>query len=420
MNDDQRLGLFPRPEPTPGQASRDFDPARLTQARLRAGLTKRAVADHLGVSAAAVGQYEAGIAKPRPDLLPKLGELFDVPLRYFLPGRPKAHLDTSMAHFRSLRRTPLHLRAKSVAHVEELWELIHALERRVHLPPIGLPGFASGELQPDALPGDPAAAAQALRIRWNLGATPIPHLIRLLESQGIVIAFLPLNETDDACVDAFSVSHLSRPIIVMTAERSNDVYRFRFSAAHELGHLVLHGDVRSGDSQQEREADRFAAEFLTPSGSITPRLPQRINFAVLTKLQAEWGVSVKSLITRYRELGRISGATVSRTYQRWNILREQGAFGDDPVQNHPSEIPTMLTRAFDIAAEHGLTMPDLADELAWPLSRVRFYLGIKDPRPKLALVPPEESPRGLTEQTANRSTAQTSPPPALIGVAPPA
>jgi Zn-dependent peptidase ImmA (M78 family)/transcriptional regulator with XRE-family HTH domain len=387
MNDDRDLGLFSSSEPTPGQASRDFDPARLAQARLRSGLTKRAVAEHLGVSAAAVGQYEAGIARPRPDLLPKLGELLDVPLRFFLPGRPRAQLDTSMAHFRSLRRTPLRLRAKSIAHVEELWELIHALERRVHLPSIGLPGFSGGELSPDALPSDPATAAQELRSRWGLGNGPIPHLTRLLESQGIVVAFLPLSEADDVCIDAFSVCQLPRPIIVMASERTNDVYRFRFSEAHELGHLVLHGDVRAGDSQQEREADSFAAEFLIPTAAIVPRLPQRIDFAVLTELQNEWGISVKSLITRYRELGRISGATVSRTYQRWNTLRDQGAFGDDPVQNHPSELPVMLTRAFNIAADHGLTMPELATELAWPVRRVRSYLGVKDDRPKLTLVP---------------------------------
>jgi Zn-dependent peptidase ImmA (M78 family)/transcriptional regulator with XRE-family HTH domain len=388
MNDDRRLDLFPSPEPTtPGQAARYFDPARLAQARLRSGLTKRAIADHLGVSAAAVGQYEAGVTKPRPDLLPKLGDLLDVPLRFFLPGRPRAQLDASMAHFRSLRRTPLHLRAKSIAHVEELWELVHALERRVHLPPVGLPGFTGGEPSPDMLPDDPAAAAQALRTRWGLGTGPIPHLIRLLESQGIVVSFLPVSEEEDVCIDAFSTCRLPRPIIVMASQRTNDVYRYRFSGAHELGHLALHGDVRAGDSQQEREADQFAAEFLTPTTSITPQLPQRIDFAVLTELQYEWGISVKSLITRYRELGRISGATVSRTYQRWNILREQGAFGDDPVQNHPSELPIMLTRAFDIAAGHGLTMPELANELAWPLHRVRAYLGVKDIRPKLTLVP---------------------------------
>jgi Zn-dependent peptidase ImmA (M78 family)/transcriptional regulator with XRE-family HTH domain len=405
MNDDHRLELFSQSPLTPGQASRNFDPGRLTQARLRAGLTKRTVAEHLGISPAAVGQYEAGITKPRPELVSKLSELFGVPLRYFLPGRPRVNLDTSMAHFRSLRKTPLHLRTKAVAHVEELWEVVHALERRVHLPPVGLPGFASGELPPEVLPSDAINAAKELRARWELGTGPIPYLVRLLESQGIVVAFLPLNPKEDACVDAFSVSHLQRPIIAMAAERTNDVHRYRFSAAHELGHLVLHGNVHPGDIQQEREANQFAAEFLTPSASITPQLPQRVDFATLAELQNEWGVSVKSLINRYRELGRISGATVSRTYQRWNNLHAQGAFGNDPLHNHPSEQPIMLQRAFDIATDHGLTMTELADELALPPERIRSYLGIKDNRPRLTLLSnPYNEPESRTDtsKTAHR------------------
>lgn len=389
MTDDRRLELFRSPSTgsSPGGVSRNFDPARLTQARLRAGLTKRAVAERLGVSAAAVGQYEAGITRPRPDLVPKLAALLDVPAEFFLPGRPRVHLDISTAHFRSLRKTPLHQRAKAVAHVEQLWELVHALELRVQFPVVGLPGFAGGEMSPQELPGDPVAAARELRARWKLGLGPIPHLVRLLESQGIVVAFLPLTDPDDACIDAFSTFRLPRPVIVMTPERATDVFRYRFSAAHELGHLVLHGDVQAGDTQQEREADRFAAEFLTPRDSITPQLPPRIDFAVLTELQRHWGVSVKSLITRYRELGKISGATASRTYQRWNTLRGQGAFGDEPVAGYPGELPALLPRAFDLACEHGLSAAELARELAWPVARIRAFLGSPDSRPKLTLVP---------------------------------
>ena len=82
---------------------------------------------------------------------------------------------------------------------------------------------------------------------------------------GIVVALLPFAATDEAArVDAFSTSRLSRPLVILTPDRANDVYRHRFTAAQELGHLLLHNDINPGDIDQEREADRFAAELLTP------------------------------------------------------------------------------------------------------------------------------------------------------------
>ena len=85
------------------------------------------------------------------------------------------------------------------------------------------------------------------------------------------------------------------PVVVLTPDRAKDVYRHRFTAAHELGHLILHGDTAPGDHQQEREADAFAAEFLMPEATISGELPLRTDFTAFIRLQHTWGVSVKSL-----------------------------------------------------------------------------------------------------------------------------
>jgi len=228
-----------------------------------AGRTKKDVAAAIGVTAAAVGQYECGVTKPRPDLIPRLAEELQVPVAFFISGRPHARLDASGAHFRSLRSARVWQRDKAIAHVKQVWELALALEKRVQLPLVDLPGFAGGEVHPRAeLPSSPVDASRALRAYWRLGSHPIPHLVRHLETRGIVVDAPPSSHADRE-VDAFSIAHL-RPIIVLTANRTDDVYRWRFTAAHELGHLVLHGDTAPGDTRHEREANAFAAEFLTP------------------------------------------------------------------------------------------------------------------------------------------------------------
>ncbi|MEU3776237.1 ImmA/IrrE family metallo-endopeptidase [Streptomyces sp. NPDC032472] len=85
-------------------------------------------------------------------------------------------------------------------------------------------------------------------------------------NHGIVV----LAAADEAArtVDAFS-SRPARPVAILTPNRTNDAYRHRFTAAHELGHLVLHGDA-TGDSRQEREA-----EYVVGHHRRAPRAPSR-------------------------------------------------------------------------------------------------------------------------------------------------
>lgn len=365
-----------------------FDPYRLRQARYLAELTKRTIADTVGVSPAAVGQWESGATAPRPDHVARLADLLDVPPAFFAAGRRTVRLDAAHAHFRSLRSTPAALRHKAVVFAEQLGELTHALETRVQLPPVDLPGYAPGEVEPSRYSGNPAGAAAALRQQWDLGDGPIPHLVNTMERHGLIVTFLPFTERETKTIDAFSTSHLPRPVVVLTPDRSTDVYRHRFTAAHELGHLLLHPDTAPGDPLQEKEADRFAAELLTPAEAIVPRLPARLDLHQLETLGQEWGVAVESLIYRCHEVGTISEATYRRAFQRLNQMRNLGLFPAQDVRGFPGELPTLLTHAFQLAQQHGLTTPALARELRISLPRVRQLLGEPDTRPSLKLLEP--------------------------------
>ena len=245
----------------------------------------------------------------------------------------------------------------------------------MQLPAVDLPGFSAGEISPEITPAGPAQAAQALRQHWDLGSGPIPYLIRTIEHHGLVVTLVPFAGTATATVDAFSTSHLPRPVIVLTPDRADDVYRHRFTAAHELAHLILHADAAPGDILQEKEADAFAAEFLTPGAVITPQLPSRMDLSVLDRLSKKWGVAVASLIYRCREVGTVSDPAYRRAYQRLNQLTRLGLFQPETVDGYPGEIPVLLSRAFELAEAHGLTLTTLARELSLPLSRVRLLLG---------------------------------------------
>jgi Zn-dependent peptidase ImmA (M78 family) len=312
--------------------------------------------------------------------------VLDVPIDFFALGRPYAQVDASAAHFRSLRSTRSAQRAKAIAFVEQTWELAYALEKRVRFPAVDLLGFSGGEIQHVDFPAAPIEAARALRAHWNLGDGPIPHLVRAMENHGLIVTLVPFAGDDTPCIDAFSTSRLPRPLVVLTPDRANDVYRHRFTAAHELGHLLLHSDTAPGDQQQEREADIFAAEFLTPRDVIRPILPAKLDLNALNDVSQAWGVSLMSLTYRSRELGLLSGATARRAYQRIKQMEKLGLIVPEPVTNYPGETPCLLSKAFALAETQGLTYRTLAHELKWRIPRLRLLLGQTDTRPALQIV----------------------------------
>uniref|UniRef100_UPI003F498EEF helix-turn-helix domain-containing protein n=1 Tax=Paenarthrobacter ureafaciens TaxID=37931 RepID=UPI003F498EEF len=374
----RQLTLFSTEELMSSQAVRDhFDPARLTQARRLAGITKQALGDAVGVSGAAIGQYEAGVT-PRPEILGLLAQELGQPVAFFAMGRPIGKLDVSQAHFRSLRSTRASERLKATSFVEQVWEVTFALEKRVAFPDVNVPFNEADSSM------SPIEAARALRAYWEVPSGPVPNLVELMERNGIVVSVLTLRGDEDeaARVDAFSTAALNRPIVVVTPERARSVYRHRFTCAHELGHLILHRELAVGDPRQEREADAFAAEFLMPRAEIELVLPATMNLPRLGQISQTWGVSTEALVFRMQELKGASDVSVRRAYQK---LRS-GNRPESSVADYPGEVPMLLTEAMKIAEKFGFAVVDLANELKWAPERVRQVLGLVDERPKLTLV----------------------------------
>lgn len=356
-----------------GQTHGRFEPARLTQARVRRSVTKTDLAAQVGVSAAAIGQYEAGVNSPRPDVLDRLAKALDVRPGFFGVGRPLARIDTVNAHFRSLRSARVSDRQKALATATLVWELTFALERHVSLPEADLPEVGPGTA--------PAEAAALLRRHWGLPDGPVKHLVATAESRGIVVAVRPFGEID--AVDAFSVVIVDRPIIITTPRRTENVFKHRFSIAHEIGHLLLHADSGEHSAAIEKEADEFAAAFLTPAASMDAALPQRLDLAALDRLGRTWGVSPHSLVRRMVERGRTTESSARRAYQRLAMVNDPSA---DPSSSYPGEVPTLLKKAADLAGEHGGGIPALAEALRISPRQVRDLLGEADQRPVLRLV----------------------------------
>lgn len=376
-----------------------FDPRRLTLGRHRSGWTKRRLAGAIGVTPTAVSQYERGHARPSASALSRIAVHLGLPVPYFAAGRPLTTVGPVDAHFRSLRDTRAAEREQALATVAHLVELATVLERVVRLPSLDMPAPSTrstiprgseppsadvGILAADG-PGDdrPEVAARELRRTWRLSPGPLPHLVRHIERHGVIVAMARFSASDR--IDAFSCwpSTLRRPVMVLTRYYRN-VLRRRYSAAHELGHLLLHRQAKPGSAGNEREADRFAAELLMPADDIAPVLPTRLDLAQLVELQQQWGVSVQALLRRCHDLATVG----PNTYQRGMIaIRRLGWSHDEPTAPYTGEWPAMLAEALDLAGTRGLTEQILADGMKLPVTDIRELLGLaRDERPQLHLV----------------------------------
>ena len=125
------------------------------------------------------------------------------------------------------------------------------------------------ELQQKSGDQKPLQAAQLLRGERYLGlpnTVPLPRIVEVIEQFGVRIISMPYN------TDAFGLSFVSSegfPVIVINVSERITIERRIFSAAHELGHLLLHNEFEDTldvleNEKEEHEANRFAAELLMP------------------------------------------------------------------------------------------------------------------------------------------------------------
>jgi Zn-dependent peptidase ImmA (M78 family)/transcriptional regulator with XRE-family HTH domain len=348
-----------------------FDGQRLAHARQFQGLLKAELATEVGVTPAAIGQFESGVARPSTSTLGRLAIALRVPVSYFSQGRRQFVLREDEAHFRSLRSTSKRDRARASSQVERLAEIVAAIEDRVHLPAVDFP-----EIPPGTSPED---AARIIRVAWGLGDGPIASMVGLLERHGVVVARLA-SATDE--VDAFSCWIGARPFVIL-ASNKGAADRSRFDCGHELAHLLLHPDAKPGDPRVEREAHRFAAELLTPANSIIKEFPRRVDWRVYAALKLRWRVALSMLLLRARDLAVISDAAYRRAMVE---MSRRGWRRDEPASLGEPEQPELLGRAMALLIERRqFTLDDLTSELALGAEGLAPYAGLLRPVEQLAV-----------------------------------
>ena len=340
-----------------GDVARMFSGRRLSLARQVAGLRKNALADRISKSPTAIAAYENGTKKPATSTVAHLSLALGVEPSFFLAGGGDT-VQLSTPHFRSLRTTTQVVRDQAFAYGALVHEIAACFERHVELPLLNVPHCAVSP--DDDFTDGPEEAARLVRSKWDLRG-PVGHLVRLVENHGILVVFSP---PQSASVDAFSFESNDRHVILLNPIK-NDYYRQRYDLAHEIGHLVMHGDAEPGSRIVESQANRFAAEFLMPQSEFLHVLPHRANWRSLQMLKETWGVSLQALLYRSRQLGILAPAAYNSAII---TLSARGWKRVEPGVMPAVEQPSVLPRSLELLRDHGFDEDALRHECRVPTS----------------------------------------------------
>jgi Zn-dependent peptidase ImmA (M78 family)/transcriptional regulator with XRE-family HTH domain len=265
----------------------------------------------------------------------------------FLRRLPHPDLPTHSPHLRA--RSRLTEREKNAA--TQWLRLIHEQHRR--MAERARPLAVRLPRRPGADP--PEAAAEVRAILGFDPTEPLPYLLLAVERAGVTLLGVPAAADT---LDAFCVWHDDEPVIGLLADAPPD--RLRFSVAHELGHLVLHRSSQAG-RDIEAEADAFAAELLTPLVALADQMPARPTLSALTMLKTHWGVSIKSLVRRAKELGAVDQDRAISLYKQ---ISARGWNRAEPGYVQP-EKPRAFRKLAEICFGPGPNVERLARDAAW-------------------------------------------------------
>jgi Zn-dependent peptidase ImmA (M78 family)/transcriptional regulator with XRE-family HTH domain len=273
---------------------------RLRQQR---NLSQLELAHRAKLSLPAYRAIETGKAEPKAETLKRIAAALGIPLRDLLiPVRP-----LRAVRFRAGKK--MSRRAHVLANVSRWLGNFNELENLLadHKP------YRFGELAAQLAsqaPGKERArhAAQQTRTLFDLTADePIHDICGLLESGGIKV--FPLELASEGFFGLSVAPQDGGPAIVVNVWERISVERWIFTAAHELGHLILHLDSfkveeDQEDASQETEANELASNFLMPDAKFCKEWQETYGLPLVErvlKVKRIFGVSYRTVLYRLIE-----------------------------------------------------------------------------------------------------------------------
>lgn len=271
---------------------------RLKSARLLAKLTQEELAQKVNITKNAISKYEKGEMMAETNVLRLLAEALNVSFDYLI--RPY-DVELTNVEFRKKARM-----SKEDEHSIGA-QILNRIEN--YLKTEEILGIRSTFQNPFngviiSTMNDMEHYAARLTELWQIGSYGIPSVYQLLESHEIKLIELPFPETFDGWSGTASGKY---PVIVINKNTST-TERKRFTALHELAHLLFGFDDELSDKEIEDLCHYFAGAILVPKTTMFRMFGEsRKEISPRERLEVNrlFGISHQAFMRRAKELGII-------------------------------------------------------------------------------------------------------------------
>ena len=315
----------------------------------------------------AIAKYEAGEYLPREDKMRLLVEVLGVSEDYFYKTINYEATVTSIRSKDALAEREQQMLAEemlmTVERYLEVEQLVQGDER---------PLLRKMDIVPPAEPDDAELAAEFWRLGWKAGEQMIGSVYALLEQHGVVV-----HEMDSGLeFDGFS-AYVNETIPVIVINGNRNAERRRFTALHELAHLMLPFSEALSDKAIDKLCNRFAGAALMPAKilkSILGKKRDSLYVEELVMLRNSYGISISALAHRALELGIITAGTYGRIREALESNPLEEGLGAYEGKEHSRRLESMTLRA---VGQRLITQSKAAELLPLPGNELKNRLSNK-------------------------------------------
>lgn len=329
------------------------------------------LAKEIDVSKQSISQFESNVSDPKGETLIKICQSLNFPIQFFTVDSV-VPMQVTHTFFRALSSASALERNSFIEKTKLVTRIYDYLSEKLDFPKFDLQSISVPD---DVDLNSMEELAQQVRRCWDLGEAPIWNVIGLLEEHGIIVSVINSSSTK---VDAFTqidcCENIQRYCVMLESEKKS-MPRRNFSAAHELGHIILHSKLPMDEmdnvekAELETQANMFASCFLLPKTSFEKDLTHPNDYDCYLNLKRKWHVSIKSMIFRAHELSLITYEQYISLLKKYNYrMARDNAPGEkiEPFDNLiPIERPQLFNLSFSMLFENNiLTLDSMKEEMA--------------------------------------------------------
>ena len=328
-----------------------FSGTRLRSARIYRGMTITELATYLGVTKQSISQYENNLISPQFEVLMKMINVLKFPREYFYE-KDEIEVRLGNTYFRALSKMSKKEKHMKKESIKLLGKLFAFLNEYIEFPELNLPEIDDNLSIEDK--------ALKLREYWGLGEEPITDIVYVLEKNGIIVSSMNTNTDNIDAISQKQIINGKKHYIIVLGNDKFSASRRQFSAAHKLGHLILHDAflelenmTREEIRNMEKEAHAFAAAFLLPKNTFSNDIKlYPTNLDYYKQLKKKWRTSISAMIVRANHLGVLSYSSYQSLVKKMSKL---GWNMEEPLDDTLAmSKPTVLRRAIDILIDNDI------------------------------------------------------------------